>query len=95
MVQTLEEFKDDLKMLREEIFMKGDMADTKMLASWIDRLVTALENVCPTVELMNAEIEQLAQAEEMQVPSVAMRPPKAKKAAKKKSKPAKKSKKRR
>lgn len=73
MVKTIREFKDELKTLRRDMSKKGSNADTKLVASWVDRLVISLEGLTPSLGLMREELNQLAEAE-----------PARKKAAKKK-----------
>ncbi len=56
MVETISEFEDELKSIREEMKEKGAKADIKLVASWLDRLIIALESVTPTVELIDEEM---------------------------------------
>jgi hypothetical protein len=64
MVKTILEFKDELKTLRREMRKKGAKADTKLVASWVDKLVISLEGLTPSLGLMREELNQLADAEE-------------------------------
>lgn len=64
MVKTILEFKDELKTLRREMRKKGRKADTKLVASWVDKLVISLEGLTPSLGLMREELNQLAEAEE-------------------------------
>ena len=61
MVESIEEFQDELKALREEIREMGPKADTKLVASWLDRLVIALEKLTPTIDLMSEGLDQMAE----------------------------------
>jgi hypothetical protein len=64
MVETVDEFKDELADIREEMRLKGAYADTKMVASWLDRLIMAMEKLTPTLDLMGEGIEVVAENEE-------------------------------
>ena len=44
------------------MFKKGENADSKLLGSWLDRLLIALEGICPKLDLMMVEIEELNKA---------------------------------
>jgi len=81
MVKTIKEFKDEVKMIRMEMYRKGRYADTKLVASWLDRLCISLEQIAPKLDLMMIEIEELNRAT-----SAKAAPRKAKKKAKKKIK---------
>ena len=63
MVETISEFEDELKSIREEMKAKGAKADVKLVASWLDRLIIALENVTPTVELIDEEMGVVSEGE--------------------------------
>jgi len=63
MVQTIKEFMDEMKMLRKEMYLHGEKADTKLVASWLDRLVICMEKVGPTLDMMSTELDELATAE--------------------------------
>ena len=106
MVKSIAEFRDELRALRAEMYEQAEMADTLLVASWVDRLVISLEGLSHSLELMDVEMETLcsccdSMAEKpAKAPKAAKKPAKAKKAAKKKpakkvSKKAKKTKKRR
>ncbi len=62
MVKTIKEFKDEVKMIRREMYRKGGHADTKLVASWLDRLLISLEGVSPKLDLMMLDIEELKKA---------------------------------
>ncbi len=57
MVKTLPEFRDDLRALREEMFSNAENADLKLVASWVDRLAMALEDLSVTLELMDQSVD--------------------------------------
>ena len=59
----MEEFEDELKTLREEIKEKGEFADARLIASWLDRLIIAIENVTPAISVMDEEMSQVAEDE--------------------------------
>ena len=63
MTESIGEFKDELKRIRIEIYQNGSVADPRLVASWLDRLIISLENICPALEVMDEEITQLAEAE--------------------------------
>lgn len=63
MVETIEEFMDEVKEIRQEMQQKGRTADRLLLASWLDRLLISLERVSPTIALMAIELEELSMAE--------------------------------
>ena len=88
MAKTLAEIRDELKSLREDIFQGGESADTKMLASYLDRLLNSVDGLCEALESMESEIDTVCECCQMEAPA-----PKPAKAAKKPAKkPAKKSK---
>jgi len=64
MVETAEEFADELKTLRDEIKEKGRSADAKLIASWLDRLIIALEGITPALGMMDEEIDVVSESEE-------------------------------
>jgi hypothetical protein len=63
MVKTIAEFKDELKTLRREMREKGRTADTKLVASWVNKLIISLEGLTPSLGLMREELNQLAESE--------------------------------
>jgi hypothetical protein len=94
MAKTIEDFKEDLRLLRAEMYQNGENVDTRMLGSFIDRLVISLEAFAETMESVDISVETLSDAEANQLQVKEAAPKKkapAKKAAKKK--PAKKAKK--
>ena len=60
MVKTIKEFKDELRTIRRELYQSGEFADPRLIMSWLDRLVIALEEIAPKLDLMMVEIEQLS-----------------------------------
>ncbi len=62
MVKTIQEFKDEVKMLRQELYQKGEYADVKLIASWLDRLLLSLEELAPKLDLMMQDVEELNNA---------------------------------
>lgn len=86
MVETVNEFQDEIKTLREEIYAKGRTADVKLVASWLDRLLISLEKLSDSLELMTAEVDTMCECcSGEEIPKAAKKPAKkpAKKAAKK------------
>jgi len=57
MAKTIEEFRDELRALREEMFENSENADLKLVASYVDRLVMSLEGLTETLEAMETEVE--------------------------------------
>jgi hypothetical protein len=105
MVKTVAEFKEDMKALRQEMYQNAETADLKLIASWVDKLVMSLEDLSETIELMSQGMEEVSDAEPLEVECACpcccepMKAPKKAKTAKKakpvkKSKPAKKKKRR-
>lgn len=92
MTETVKEFRDELRQLREEMFVNADAADIKLVASYVDRLVLALDRLSESLEMMEAEMDTVSEAEAPRAATV-KKPAKKAKAAKK-SKPAKKKKRR-
>ncbi|MBW3022586.1 hypothetical protein KY308_00595 [Candidatus Woesearchaeota archaeon] len=88
-VKTIKEFKEELKMIRKDIYKKGEFADNELIASWLDRLLVSLEEIAPKLDLMMIEIEELSESSG----TAPMKKKKAKKAKKKPKKAAKKAKK--
>ena len=101
MVETLDEFRDKLRALRDEMYQQGETADVKLVASWVDRLAMALEGLSDSLELSQTGMEAVSENEcshsecVCQCCSEPMKGPKKAKPAKKKAKkPAKKKKRR-
>ena len=63
MAKTIEEFKDELRALREEMYQNSEKADLKLIASYLDRLVMPLEGLTETLQSMDTEVETLSEAE--------------------------------
>jgi len=59
-MKTIKEFRDELESLRKEMFRQGTNVDVLLLASWVDRLVIAIEDVSPTLDIMAEELDVLA-----------------------------------
>lgn len=60
-IQTIEEFQDELKALRAEIAANPDSIDAKLVAAWLDKLIIALQGLTTNLGLMSAGVELLAQ----------------------------------
>lgn len=90
MVKTIKEFKNEVKVIRQDIRKRGKKASVKLVASWLDRLLISIEGVTPTLDLMQISIEQLSKAGtkpgKMKVKFKKKTKKKAKKAQKKKKK---------
>ncbi|MFH0884810.1 MAG: hypothetical protein V1861_03810 [Candidatus Micrarchaeota archaeon] len=95
MVKTIEEFRDELRSLRREMFENAETADLKLVASWVDRLVMSLEGLSDALELMDEGVDAVSGADECccscchPAPKKAAPAKKAVKKAAKKAKPAK------
>ena len=63
MIETVAEFKEEIRTIRNEMRDVGGKADTKIVASWLDRLVIALEKLTPTLDLMSEGLDQVAENE--------------------------------
>jgi len=62
MAETIDEFKDEVRAIRTELAEKGEAADVKLVASWLDRLLLSLEKIAPTLDIMAVELEELNNA---------------------------------
>lgn len=60
MLKNLKEFKSDMEVLRKDMYHKGEVADPKLVASWVDRLAISLERISDTLDIMSEELDQLA-----------------------------------
>jgi len=63
MVETIDEFRDELGAIRDEMRQKGEKADARMVASWLDRLIIAMENLAPTLDMMGEGLDVVAEDE--------------------------------
>jgi hypothetical protein len=90
-MKTVAEIRDDLKTLKEDIFRSGEAVDMKLLASYVDRLLMSVDDICTSIESMEAEVDTMCKCCEMEMP---MEKPKAARKPARKSKPAKKKKRR-
>ena len=88
MVETVSEFRDELRELREDLYLNGEKADVKLLASYLDRLIKALDKLTESLELSSAEIDTLTEC--CSLGSGASKKMQKTKVGKKKPKPAKK-----
>ena len=57
MPKTFSEIRDELKSLRDEIYMSGEGVDAKLVASYVDRLVMSLEGLTEALEEMEASVD--------------------------------------
>ncbi len=64
MAETVEQFRDELRALRVDLYSSGENADVKLLASYIDRLIIALDDLAQNLDLMSVEVETMGEAEE-------------------------------
>ena len=90
MVETIKEFQAELRALREEMYQQNDYIDTKLVASYLDRLIISLENLADSLDIMGVELEALSGAESPRpVRAAGTKKAKPRKAAKKPAKKAK------
>ncbi len=90
MAKTLAEVRDELKSLKEDIFQGGESADTKMLASYLDRLLNSVDGMCEALESMESEMDTVCECCQMEIPAPKAAKPAKKSAKKAAKKPAKK-----
>lgn len=93
MVKTIKEFRDELRMIRQEMYEQGETADTELVASWLDRVVISLDKISSTLDLMAVEVDIMSRC--CGTRAKGGKAKKAKKVVKKAKKKAKKAKKRR
>jgi len=88
MVKTIKEFRDELRMIRQEMYEQGETADAELVASWLDRVVISLDKLSSTLDLLAVEVDVMSKCCGTQ--SARTKKPKKAKKAKKKAKKAKK-----
>ncbi len=81
MVETIDEFAEELRQIRSDMRQRGSFADTKLVASWLDRLIIAMEDITPMLGLMSESLDEVAESGEREKSA----PAAARKAAKKKT----------
>lgn len=96
MAKTIDEFKEELRVLRAEMYQSAENADLRLIASYLDRLVISLEELSDTLAVMEAGTEMMLSSEEAQLDAMRechcpacmaeSKPKKAKKAKKPKKK---------
>ena len=87
MPKTFSEIRDDLKSLKDEMYSAGEGVDTKLLASFVDKLVASLEDMTDSLEAMEASVDCACECcESCEMPAPAKAKPKAKPKAKAKAK---------
>lgn len=62
MVKSVEQFRDELRSLRREMFENSETADLKLVASWVDRLVMSLEDLSDSLELLDEGVEAASES---------------------------------
>ena len=97
MAKSIEEFREDLRQLKADLYQNAENTDLRLLASYIDRLIISLDDLADRIEGVEISVEELATADEVEevccpccCEEAAPKKAKAKKAPKKKAKPAKK-----
>lgn len=63
MVKTIEEFKEEIRAIREELYQNVSAADIKLIASYLDRLIISLEGLSESLELTIQSVETLSESE--------------------------------
>jgi len=100
MSKSIEEFREDLRQIKEDLYSSAENMDTRLVASYLDRLIVSLDGIAERIESIEIGLEELSNSEEccgeccVEAPaapakkSKAMKAPakKAKKAAKKRRK---------
>jgi len=90
MAKSTEDFREDLKQIRDELYAGAETMDLRILASYIDRLIIALDAFAENIEGIEISVEELSTSDECDCscckPQAKKAAPKkkAKKAAKKK-----------
>lgn len=64
MAKTIDEFKEELRILRTEMYQASDNADLRLIASYLDRLILSLEELSDTLAVMEAGTEMMLSSEE-------------------------------
>jgi hypothetical protein len=62
--KTIDEFKEDLRILRAEMYQNSENADLRLIASYLDRLILSLEDLSDTLAVMEAGTEMMLSSEE-------------------------------
>ncbi len=97
MSKSTEDFKEELKQIRDELYAGAETMDLRIVASYIDRLIISLDSLADNIESIEISVEEISNADEekpMKCDCSCCKP-QAKKAPKKKAKKAAKPKKRR
>ena len=61
-MKTIEEFREELRTLRGDMYQNISTADLKLIASYLDRLIISLEGVSETLELTDSAVEALSES---------------------------------
>ena len=64
MAETVDQFRDELRALRVDLYSSGENTDIKLLASYLDRLIIALDDLAQNLDLMSVEVETMGESEE-------------------------------
>ena len=60
-VQTIEEFQNELESLRAEIAANPDSIDAKLVAAWLDKLIMSLQGLTNNLGLLAAAMDVLSE----------------------------------
>jgi hypothetical protein len=82
MAKSIEDFREDLKLIRDELYQGAETMDLRILASYIDRLIISLDALADSIEGMEISMEELSTADECECCAAPAKKP-AKKAMKK------------
>ncbi len=64
MAKTIEEFREDLRLLKQDLYQNAEMMDIRLLASFLDRLIVSLDELSDRIEAAEISIEEMSESEE-------------------------------
>jgi hypothetical protein len=63
MAKNIEEIKEDLRLIRAELYQNAEVLDAKLVASFVDRLMLSLEELADRIEGVEISVEELSTSE--------------------------------
>ena len=63
MIETFDELKSELGVLRDEIREKKDSVDVLLAASWVDKLTIIVEKMANSLALLSEQVDALSKKE--------------------------------
>ncbi len=63
MAKTIEEFREDLRLLKQDLYQNAEMMDIRLLASFLDRLIVSLDELSDRIEATEISIEEMSESE--------------------------------